>query len=67
MTKITNLVKISWDFLAGKKTYLVAFLFIVLAGLKGEGYIDTQTHEIIVGILAAAGIATVRHSISRIK
>ena len=48
--------------LEGKKTYLVAFLGIILAGLKAQGYIDAQLYDVLLGLLGFLGLAALRAS-----
>lgn len=53
-----------WEFLKGKKTYLVAFAGVIVAGLHGMGYIDTNVFELLMGILGSFGLASVRHGMN---
>ena len=52
-----------WEFAKGKKSYAIAFLFIVLAGLKAEGYVGPEEYEVAVTVLGALGLASLRHGI----
>jgi len=56
-----------WKYLEGKKSYIVAGLFVVVAGLKGEGYITPDQYDIIVTLLGAMGLASLRHGIKTKK
>lgn len=44
----------------GKKTFFVAVLMVILAGLKAEGYLSEETYQVLMGILGALGIASLR-------
>lgn len=52
------------NFLPGAKTFLVALLFVILAGLKAKGYIDENMYQSLMALLAAAGLATMRMGIT---
>jgi hypothetical protein len=54
------------SFLSGKKTYLVAIAVAIVAGLTYAGVLDSNTAEIIYGLLGAGSIATLRSAISKI-
>jgi len=56
-----------WEYLKGKKSYLIAGLFIIVAGLKGEGFITPDQYDIIVTVLGAMGLASLRHGIQNRK
>jgi len=60
-----KLLSKGWTFLDGKKAYLVAILFVVLAGLKSEGYVTPELYELVVAVLGGLGLAAVRHGISK--
>lgn len=51
------------DFLNGKKTYLVAAGLALAVFAFNVGWIDKATHDTIVGILTAAGLASLRAGI----
>lgn len=48
------------DWLKGKKTYLVAFVAAVLAGMLQMGWITLETYTIIMGFLVPGGIMALR-------
>jgi hypothetical protein len=56
---------ITW--LQGKKTYAVAVLAAALTLLHSLGYIDDQTYQTLVALLASGGAATVAAKINRLK
>lgn len=49
-----------------KKTYMVAVLAAVVAGLKFSGVITEDFYQLLMGLLASGGVATVRAAISKI-
>ena len=51
-------------FLKGKKTYIVATLLVIVAGLQAQGYIDTQTSDAIKWLLVGSGFAALRAGMS---
>jgi len=57
------MLKNVWVFLKGKKTYIVAFLMIILSGLKAEGYITASMYNTIVGFLGGLGLITLRMAV----
>lgn len=54
-----------FDWLAGKKTYIVAILGAVLSALLACNVIDTKTAEVIAGVLAALGLGTMRAAVGK--
>lgn len=54
------------DFLKGKKTYLVAFMMVIVHGLYYSGKIDKTSHDMLVGLLGAGAVATVSAKINRL-
>ncbi len=52
-------------FLEGKKTYGVAFLVAVLAGAKHLGYVDAETFQVLMTLLAGGGLAALRAGVNR--
>jgi hypothetical protein len=48
------------DSLKGYKTYIAAAVAIILTGLLGTGYINQQTYDMIMGILAPLGVIAMR-------
>ena len=50
--------------LTGKKTYVIAALMALTVFALNVGWIDKGTHDNIVGILTAAGLATLRAGVS---
>lgn len=51
------------DFLKGRKTYLIAALWAISTFAHSVGYIDSNTYQMIQGILFPAGLATLRAGI----
>ena len=49
-----------FEWLKGKKTFLVAALMVILSGLLAQGYIDEATYKLIMGILTGLGLVTLR-------
>jgi hypothetical protein len=52
--------------LAGKKSYLAAIGIALVTFAKAKGYIDGPTHDLIIGLLAAFGLAALRAGIGKI-
>lgn len=52
-----------WEFLKGKKTYIVGAIMVVWSGLHATQYIDADTFEVGVAIFTALGLWTLRHGI----
>ena len=63
MAKKQSILKKTASVINGKKSYFIAVLLVVLSGLKGEGYITIEQYELALGLLSAAGLAALRHSI----
>ena len=55
------------EWLSGKKTYIVAFLLVILAGLRAQGYITQETYEAILALLAGGGFAALRAGLGKHK
>lgn len=53
------------EVLKGKKTYIVAILIGCAAVAKQLGYIDEQTHTLIITLLTGTGLATLRAGVSK--
>lgn len=53
--------------LQGYKTYIIAALIAILAGLKAMGYIDETTYQTLIALLGAGGLTTVAARISRVQ
>lgn len=49
-----------FEFLSGKKTYLIAFVLSSLSFLVAIGKMDQHTYETIRNLLAPAGLVTLR-------
>lgn len=54
-----------FDFLSGKKTYLVAALWAVCTFLYSVGMIDKPTYDLIQGVLLPAGLAALRSGVTK--
>lgn len=55
------------EMLKGYKTYIIAALIAILAGLKAMGYIDEATYQTLLALLGAGGLSTVAAKISRMQ
>lgn len=53
--------------LKGYKTYIVAILTAALAAAHALGYIDEQTYQSLLALLAAGGLSTVAAKINRMN
>lgn len=51
--------------LQGRKTYIVAIVGIIVAGLHVQGYIGDAMFNTIEGILGALGLAALRHGVAK--
>lgn len=51
--------------LKGKKSYLIGFAMVIVAGLRHLGYIDESTFKIVEGLLLGGGIMSLRAGISK--
>lgn len=49
----------------GYKTYLIAFLMIILSGAKAQGYITDEMYATIISLLAPMGLVTLRMSMGK--
>ncbi len=54
-------------FLAGKKTYIVAIVGVIVNGLIAQGYLDVSYLPMINSILAFIGLGTLRAGINKAK
>lgn len=52
-------------YLKGKRTYIVALVMIVAAGLKATGVITGPTYEAVMGLLAALGFGALRAGVEK--
>jgi uncharacterized membrane protein len=50
-----------WEFLQGKKTYIVAILIGVLSAVYSLGWIDQQAYQTLLGLLTGGGLATLKN------
>ena len=50
-------------YLKGYRTYIIGFLVVVLAGLRALDYITEPVYQNVLGLLAGAGLYTLRGSI----
>lgn len=51
--------------LAGSKTYLVAALLALATFAKAMGWLDDTTYQVLVGLLGAGGLATLRAGVTK--
>ena len=61
MNLLTELSKV----FKGRRTYLVAALLALGVFAVNVGWIDQKTHDTLFGILAAAGLATLRAGVGK--
>lgn len=52
------------DFLKGKKTYIIAIIMVIIAGLQARGYITADQAKTVEAILTGAGLAALRAGIN---
>jgi hypothetical protein len=55
------------EMLKGYKTYIIAALIAVLAGLHAMGYIDEATYQTLLALLGAGGLSTVSAKVNKIQ
>lgn len=55
-----NQLKKVQELLRGKKTYLIAFAIGAVVVLNHLGYLPQETAEVILGLLGAGGLVTLR-------
>lgn len=53
--------------LAGYKSYIIAALIAILAGLHAMGYVDEATYKTLLALLGAGAVTTVAAKINAIK
>ena len=53
------------DWLSGKKTYIVAIIGVIMTGLLGTGTISQDQYNMIMGLLGALGLATLRAGVTK--
>jgi hypothetical protein len=58
-------MKYLFDFLEGKKTYLVALLVGVTAVLEFYGVLEMEVAQTIFGLLGATALATLRAGVTK--
>ena len=51
--------------MGGSKTYMVAGLMVIIAGLHAQGYLNDSTYQSIQGLLTGAGLAFLRMGIAK--
>jgi hypothetical protein len=54
-------------FLAGYKSYGIAALMVIVAGLHAQGYLNDGTKDLLQGLLLGGGIAALRAGIASSK
>jgi len=54
-----------FEYLQGKKTYILAGLGAVAAFVHFLGWIDTSVFQLLLGLLGFSGMATIRAGIAR--
>ena len=52
-------------FLSGKKTYILAGVAVILAGLHALGYISDATYQVALALTGAGTVATLRAGITK--
>lgn len=55
------------EMLKGYRTYIIAAIIAILAGLHAMGYIDEATYQTLLALLGAGGLSTVAAKIGRIQ
>ena len=50
----------------GYKSYVIAALLVIVAGLHAQGYITDSLYTTLQGVLLGGGIATLRAGISKV-
>ena len=55
------------NWLKGKKTYIVAFLMVVVNGLYMSGQITKEMHDALMQLLGAGAVATVAAKVNRVN
>lgn len=60
-------VKEIQEMLAGYKSYIIAALIAILAGLHAMGYVDEATYKTLLALLGAGAVTTVAAKINAIK
>ena len=53
-----------WNWLKGKKSYIVAIAVAVVTFCLSMGYITQDVAVTLYGLLGASGVATLRHGLS---
>ena len=53
------------EFLQGKKTFIVAILMVITAGLYSQGFITDELFKTIEGLLGAGGLAALRAGVAK--
>lgn len=56
-----------WGLFSGRKTYIIAAGLALAIFALNVGWIDKETHDTIVGLLTAGGLATLRAGIEAKK
>ena len=51
------------NFLAGKKTFIIAAVMVIVAGLHYQGFLSPEVYKLIEGVLVGGGFATLRAGI----
>lgn len=51
--------------LAGKKTYIVAAVMVIVGGLYQQGYVNESTYLLLSNLLMAGGLAALRAGVSK--
>jgi len=52
-------------FLSGRKSYLLGFGIVVVAGLYSQGYIDESEYLTLLGLLNGGGLASLRAGVKK--
>ncbi len=56
-----------YGLLDGKKSYITAVLLVVLSGMLSQGYLDQKSYEVIVTLLGAFGLLSVKSAINKLN
>lgn len=55
-----------FEWFRGKKSYIIAILMVIAAGLRAQKYIDDVAYQLIEGVLLGGGIAALRAGVSKV-
>ena len=53
------------SFIAGKKTFIVASIMVIVAGLHYQGFINAEIYKLIEGVLVGGCLAALRAGVAK--